>query len=65
MQLHKSMTAISRHWLFNSHAMGVAWVGILPRQGVWPWGCSPLEAIDFLLLKFSRFDSNYYNNLAN
>jgi len=43
--------------------MGVAWVGILPRQGV--WGHSPPEAIDFFWVKIWRFDSSYYPNLAN
>ena len=49
--------------------MGVAWVGILPRQGV--WGRSPLETIDFFGggggggLRFWRFDGSYYPNLAN
>ena len=46
--------------------MGVAWVRILPRQGV--RGAQSPETIDFFccfyLLKFLRCDSSNYLNLA-
>jgi len=45
--MHKDLLQNKINDLHYTLYMGAAWVGILPRQGV--WGHSPAEATDFSL----------------